>query len=202
MKILNPPSGAEPIRFCQPSFFLSISSVCHLIFSIPFQTTLLYLWFRIPPRLTTPMACHRKLIWHNPHYDNLTACWSLLYVRYRFVLLIHFLLHTPSTLASFPYGAEPAILLDIDIPEPLSCSAKRYSLFFSSSSAMSNNSLAIWIANCQIFKSWNLNFTIAYALCATFLFALFALRLALCPVLHTLCAMHHAFCRLGLILSK
>lgn len=46
-----------------------------------------------------------------------------------------------------------AILLDIDIPAPRSCSAKRYNFLCSRSSAISNSSLAISIANCQIFKS-------------------------------------------------
>ena len=69
----------------------------------------------------------------------------------------------------FDEDPEPsAILFDMDIPAPLSWSAKRYNLFFSSSSAISNSSLAIWMANCQIFKSWNLNLAMVYMIfCAT-----------------------------------
>jgi hypothetical protein len=49
---------------------------------------------------------------------------------------------------------EPSdMLFDMDIPEPLSWSAKRYNRFLSSSSAISKSSLAISIANCQIRKS-------------------------------------------------
>ena len=49
---------------------------------------------------------------------------------------------------------EPSdMLFDIDIPEPLSWSAKRYSRFLSSSSAISKSSLAISIDNCQIRRS-------------------------------------------------
>ena len=48
---------------------------------------------------------------------------------------------------------EPSeILFDIDIPEPLSWSANRCNFLFSSSSAISNSSLAILITNRQIHK--------------------------------------------------
>jgi len=54
----------------------------------------------------------------------------------------------------FDKEPEPsAMLFDMDIPAALSCSAKRYNFFLSSSSAISNNSLAISIASCQILKS-------------------------------------------------
>jgi hypothetical protein len=54
----------------------------------------------------------------------------------------------------FEEDPEPSdMLFDIDIPEPLSWSAKRYSRFLSSSSAISKSSLAIAIANCQIRRS-------------------------------------------------
>ena len=57
-----------------------------------------------------------------------------------------------------------AMLFDMDIPEALSCSANLNSYFFSSSSAMSKSASAISMANCHIFKSWNLNFTISFLL--------------------------------------
>lgn len=46
-----------------------------------------------------------------------------------------------------------AILFDIDIPDPLSCSANRNSFFCSRLSAISKSSLASSIADCHIFKS-------------------------------------------------
>ena len=49
---------------------------------------------------------------------------------------------------------EPSdMLFDIDIPEPLSWSAKRYNRFLSSSSAIAKSSLAISIDNRQMRRS-------------------------------------------------
>lgn len=56
--------------------------------------------------------------------------------------------------------APSAILFDMDIPAPRSCSANRYNFFSSSLSAMSNKLFPISIASSQIFKFWNLNLTI------------------------------------------
>ena len=52
-----------------------------------------------------------------------------------------------------------AMLLDIDMPAPRSCSAKRYNFLLSRSSAISKSSSAISMAICHISKSWNLNLT-------------------------------------------
>ena len=83
---------------------------------------------------------------------------------------------------------EPSdMLFDIDIPEPLSWSANRYNLLLSSSSAISNSSLAISIANCQIRRSWNLNFAIV--MCP---FRLLQSSTGAPPIFLTLCPMLYA----------
>ena len=78
-----------------------------------------------------------------------------------------------------------AMLLDIDIPADLSCSAKRYNLFCSRLSAISKSWSAISIASCQILRSWNRNFTMVPHL---------PLTVTYCPTLYALCSMP-LFCR-------
>ena len=83
-----------------------------------------------------------------------------------------------------------AILFGIDKPAPLNFSAKRNSFFFSSSSAISNNILAIYIANFHISKSSNLNFVFLFLSTIHFLFFLFLFcysHLALRPMLNNIC---------------
>lgn len=63
-----------------------------------------------------------------------------------------------------------AMLFDMDIPDPLSCSTKRYNLLSSRSFAMSKSLLAIWIAefpDLQVLKpEFYHRFELRYAPCA------------------------------------
>jgi hypothetical protein len=154
--------------------------------------------------VTLPLQNKPKQTWRG-HWKNLVAgtfrmqstpfhklCWTSPLVRSS---ITHSLSTKPALqgFGSVPGGSVYATtrvihrfyltgLFDIDIPAPLSWSANRYNFFLSRSSARSKSSSAIWIANCQIFKSWNLNFTGIWlvGLSILSLVSLCSLRYALC----------------------